>query len=68
MRKKTAKTKPTKQNAQPVYADAEFPHLTEDQADIMVALERLNDDEIPFDDFLRSEGYVVVGNKVQKRI
>lgn len=67
MRKKTAKTKTTRRNAQPVYADAEFPHLTEDQADIMVAERRMNGAERPFEDYLREHGYdVVTGDKIRK--
>jgi len=63
------KKTPASRNTEPVYADAEFPHLTEDQADIMVVKQRLNDPERPFEDYLRERGYdVVTGDKIQKRV
>lgn len=47
--------------------DAEYPHLTEDEADVMVAEQRMHDPEISFEEFLERQGYVVVDGKVVKK-
>lgn len=70
MRKRSTPKKPTppkRNSADLVYADAEFPHLTEDEADIMVAESRMNDLERPFEEYLAAHGYdVVTGDKIRK--
>lgn len=47
--------------------DGEYPHLTEDEADVMVAEQRMNDPEISFDELLERLGYMVIDGKVVKK-
>lgn len=69
MKRRRQEATPRRNAAATVYADAEFPHLTEDQADIMVAQQRMDGPERPFEEYLRERGYdVVTGDKLTKRI
>lgn len=70
MKKRRQEKASSRNAAATVYADAEFPHLTEDQADLKVALERLHDGdgEMSLEEFMEKCGYVVREGKVQERI
>ncbi|MBS1830570.1 MAG: hypothetical protein JST93_35035 [Acidobacteria bacterium] len=62
-----ARDKAVERSEDRIYMDAEFPYLTEDEADLMVAGERINDPpdtDIPLEDLMRKYGLTVVNGKV----